>query len=63
MTKRMFWPMFQASWIEAFTFANTTSAFEKTGVFPIDPSKVLTTIQKKHESPKSSKNPPTPMSC
>ena len=61
-TKRMFWPMFQASWNEAFTAQNINSAFAKTGVFPSDSSKVLTVIQKKAESPKPPINPPTPMS-
>ena len=62
MSKRMFWPMFQASWNEAFTSANITSAFAKTGVFPFDSSKTLIIIQKKEELQKLLINPPTPMS-
>ena len=62
MSKRMFWPMFQASWNEAFTSANITFAFAKTGVFPFDSSKTLIIIQKKEELQKLLINPPTPMS-
>jgi hypothetical protein len=34
ITKRIFWPIFKASWKAAFTEKNIESIYAKTGIFP-----------------------------
>jgi len=46
MTKRLFYPMFRAAWIEAFTEKNILYAFKKTGIWPYTPEQVLGRIRK-----------------
>ena len=41
LTKRDFWLLFYEAWKQAFTTKNVRSAWEKTGIYPFDPSKVL----------------------
>lgn len=45
MSKRMFWPMFREAWFMAFTEENIASAFQSSGVFPLDPEIVLSIIR------------------
>jgi len=61
MTKRHFWSVFKASWTEAFTEANNISAFKKTGVWPLNSTKVISTITEELtiESPVVQKTPIT----
>jgi hypothetical protein len=49
MSKRDFWGVFWPSWKEAFTQKNIASAFEKTGIFPADSSRVIDKITKPQE--------------
>ncbi len=49
MSKRSFWPMFQRAWIASFTCTNIKSAFQKTGVFPFNPSLVLEALRPSDE--------------
>lgn len=51
MSKRMFWSVFRSAWQKTFTFENISSAFHKTGIFPLSPSLVLNQIIKKPASP------------
>jgi DDE superfamily endonuclease len=46
MTKRLFWPLFNEAWTEAFTMERILHAFEKPGIWPPDPEKVLGILQK-----------------
>ena len=46
MSKRSFWSLFLPAWKQAFTPKNIVSGFEKTGIWPCDPSLVLSTITK-----------------
>lgn len=46
MTKRMFWPLFRDAWKASFTEKNIQKAFEKTGIWPLQPSKTINKIQK-----------------
>jgi hypothetical protein len=41
MTKRFFYPLFREAFRTAFTQKNILSAFEKPGIYPFNPSKVL----------------------
>ena len=52
ITKRLFYPMFRAAFAESFTEKNIESAFEKTGIWPFDPKKVLSKIHKPEPVPK-----------
>ena len=54
MTKRLFYPMFRAAYLEAFTQKNIESAFEKTGIWPLDPKRVLSKLRKPELTPASS---------
>jgi DDE superfamily endonuclease len=49
MSKRDFWGVFWPAWKEAFTQKNIVSAFEKTGIFPADSSRVIDKITKPQE--------------
>ena len=44
LSKRSFWRLFWPAWQNAFTLANITSAFAKTGIWPLNPSIVLSKI-------------------
>lgn len=66
MSKRSFWPMFQRAWIASFTSTNIQSAFQKTGVFPFDPSLILNALRPSDEVTEPivpTIAPKTPMSC
>jgi hypothetical protein len=55
ITKRNFWPIFRTAWKKALTVENIRSAFETTGIYPVQPQKVLESL-KKTPSPASSDN-------
>jgi hypothetical protein len=54
--------IFKAGWGDSFTAKNILSAFEKTGIYPLNPDKTLTIIQKKEE-PEQPQEPGTPTTC
>ena len=62
MTKRNFWIVFKAAWEDSFTEKNILKAFEKTGIFPLDSSKILTIIQKKVDTTEPQEQG-TPLTC
>jgi hypothetical protein len=63
LTKRNFWPLFYEAWKQAFTTQNVQSAWEKTGIHPINPQKVLSTfVLPQKTSQPSAKKPKTPSS-
>jgi hypothetical protein len=65
ITKRIFWSIFRAAWSKALTMENIKSAFESTGIHPIDSKKVLSQVGRGTPSPISSDSEPeetTPMS-
>lgn len=51
MTKRLFWPLFWQAWIKAFTSKNITSAFQTTGIWPLNPEIILVKLQKTPSPP------------
>ena len=51
MSKRSFWRLFHAAWLEAFTEANITSAFQKAGIWPFSPQYILSTITRRPITP------------
>jgi hypothetical protein len=63
MNKRLFWPMFKASWQASFSEKNITSAFAKTGIFPYKPSEVLDKITRPAPPPAPISQERTPMTC
>jgi hypothetical protein len=66
MTKQMFWPMFKASLEASFTLRNITSAFAKTGIFPLGPHVILDKIthpKLPEPEPEKPAYERTPMSC
>ena len=66
MTKRFFYPLFRDAYRASFTKKNILHAFEKPGIFPVDPEKVLGKL-KRIEVPKGPDLPvdqlQTPKSC
>ena len=54
--------IFKAAWQDSFTLKNILSAFEKTGVFPLNQDKTLTIIRKKEE-PRLPEDQGTPLTC
>ena len=44
ITKQIFWSLFYSAWQKSFTTENIQSAFKVTGIFPIDSSYVLDTL-------------------
>jgi hypothetical protein len=55
MTKRLFWPIFRDAWEDSFTPKNVKKAFEVTGIWPLQPSRTISKIQK----PSSAYSTPT----
>jgi hypothetical protein len=51
MTKRFFYPLFRDAYQASFTKKNILHAFEKPGIFPVNPEKVLGKL-KRIEVPK-----------
>jgi DDE superfamily endonuclease len=51
LLKRMFWSCFKASWNKSFTESNILSAFEKTGLWPYNPTKVIKIISPRPITP------------
>jgi hypothetical protein len=60
LSKRDFWPLFREAWKQAFTAKNVQSAWEKTGIYPFDPQRVLSTFVLQKPSQPSAKKPKTP---
>ena len=54
MTKWFFYSLFWEAWIEAFTNQRVLHAFEKTGIWPHEPEKVLSQIRKPPPEPEPS---------
>lgn len=46
MSKRIFWKIFKQAWEASFTERNIKRAFEKTGIWPFQPSITVKQIQK-----------------
>ena len=46
--KHDFWRLFSVTWAEVMTEANITSAFEETGLYPLDASKAIERTQPIH---------------
>ena len=65
MSKRSFWSVFWPAWKKAFTSKNIASGFEKTGIFPYNPSVTLDKITKPRqiEAVDSVYPATTPTSC
>jgi DDE superfamily endonuclease len=51
MTKRFFYTLFKPAFEKAFTEKNIINAFEKTGIYPLDPEQVLGKIRKPEPKP------------
>ena len=51
LTKRDFWSMFSEAWERAFHAINVRSAFEATGLHPLQPEKVIIEAQKRETTP------------
>ena len=62
ISKRLFWRLFSPAWKASFTPSNIESAFEKTGIFPINSSWVITILEIK-DTPDVQEAPKTPQNC
>jgi hypothetical protein len=51
ITKRLFWPMFKKAWDASFTKENIESGWRKTGIWPFNPSVVLSKIKRPSTPP------------
>jgi hypothetical protein len=67
LTKRMFWSCFKDAWEKSFTAKNIKSGFSKCGLWPCDPTRVITIIAPRPNTPpdaeliqKSLKTPKSP---
>ena len=56
ITKRDFWSLFRSAWKTALTTYNIYAGFSATGIWPINPTKVLQQFQNKTPSPLTSNN-------
>jgi hypothetical protein len=45
VTKRLFWSLFWPAWEKGVSLDNIKSGFEKTGIFPFNPARVIATIK------------------
>jgi hypothetical protein len=65
MTKRLFYRAFKPAFLKAFTEKNIKSAFEKPGIFPYNPKKVLAILTKPEPEPivLEPQTIKTPMTC
>ena len=63
MTKRIFWRIFNSAWDTSFTEKNIVSAFAKTGIFPYDPSVILSKITCPEPVPELIIQEKTPIAC
>src|SRR5450432_2439480 len=62
MTKRLFYPLFREAFKEAFSKEHIERSFEKTGIWPFNPSIVINIIAKPNIlQPEMSPKPQTPM--
>src|SRR6266498_4522136 len=44
MSKSLFWPMFKRAWDKAFIEDNIQSAFQKSGIWPVDSTYIIKSI-------------------
>ena len=51
ITKHIFWPIFYSAWQKSFTTQNIQSAFEATGIFPLNTSRVLDVLNPPSHTP------------
>ena len=51
ITKHIFWPIFYSAWQKSFTTENIQSAFEATGIFPLNASQVLNILDPSSHTP------------
>ena len=51
ITKHIFWPIFYSAWQKSFTTENIQSAFEATGIFPLNASRVLDVLNPPSHTP------------
>ena len=51
LTKRDFWPLFYEAWEKAFHAKNVRSAWEKAGIYPFNPKRVISTVVRRQTSP------------
>ena len=51
MTKRHFYPLFCKAWLQSFTENNINSSFEKAGIWPYNPSKVMDKLTGRPQTP------------
>jgi hypothetical protein len=65
ITKRAFWSIFWPAWQQAFSESNILSGFTKTGIWPFDPSIILSQITKPiiSEVIKDVQSVQTPLTC
>ena len=65
MSKRAFWSVFWPAWQQAFSETNIVSGFKKTGIWPFDPSVVLSQITKPipEKFSANTQSVQTPMTC
>ena len=62
MTKRLFYPLFREAFKEAFSKEHIERSFEKTGIWPFNPSIVINVIAKPNIlQPEISPKPQTPI--
>jgi hypothetical protein len=54
ITKRVFWMLFRPAFKKAFISSNILAGFSATGIYPLNPKKVLSQLHKKTPSPFSS---------
>ena len=54
VTKRSFWMLFQKAWKSALTTSNILSGFAATGIWPFNPTRILSKLQAKTPTPPSS---------
>jgi hypothetical protein len=64
ISKRSFWSIFWPAWQQAFSESNILSGFKKTGIWPFDPSIILSQITKPLlEVARDTQIVQTPMTC
>ena len=51
ITKHIFWPIFYSAWQKSFTTENIQSAFETTGIFPLNASRVPNILDPSSHTP------------
>src|SRR5436305_1931897 len=57
MSKRFFYQVLKEAWIKSFIHEHIVNAFEKTGIWPLNLDKVLSTIRKPDQRPSTPTTP------